>query len=382
MNETSEINLLNDSLLNNISFVRKQINKATELCAVVKGNAYGHGIETFVQMLLNSGVKSFAVFSADEARRVNLMLPNGCRLIIMGDLDEAALPWCIEENVEFYVFSFERLKQAIRVSHESGKKARIHIELETGMYRTGFDDTDMPELLSLLDSAREFIHLSGLCTHFAGAELIENLDRIQIQAANFTAGIEEFQKQNLIPQTVHACCSAAMMRIPEMHFDLVRVGILLYGFWPSKEMAIEYSTLHPSEPNPLRRVIQWKSRVMSIKNVPAGSWIGYGESFAARTNMKIAIIPVGYAHGYARSLSNFGQVLIQGEKLPLLGLVNMNCISVDVTLLNDIAVGDEVMLIGKQDDQEISVASFSERSEQLNYELLTRLPHSIPRISN
>ncbi len=379
MNETSEINLLNDSLLNNISFVKKQLPKETELCAVVKGNAYGHGIEAFVGMLLHSGIKSFAVFSADEARRVHSLLPPGCRLMIMGDIDETAISWCIDKNVEFYVFTFKRLKNSIKASHESGKKARIHIELETGMYRTGFDETDMPELLELLNSAKDFIHFSGLCTHFAGAELNENMERIHMQAKKFNERIEQFQQKMLIPQTVHACCSVALMRIPEMHFDLVRVGILLYGFWPSKEMAVEFATLHPEKPNPLKRVIQWKSRIMSIKNVPAGSWIGYGESFSARTHMKIAVVPVGYAHGYARSLSNFGQVIIHGEKLPVLGVVNMNSISVDITLLERAAEGDEVMLIGIQENHEISVASFSERSEQLNYELLTRLPHNIPR---
>ncbi|MEX1188224.1 MAG: alanine racemase [Bacteroidia bacterium] len=379
MNETSEITLLRESIVNNIQYVHSQISPKTELCSVVKGNAYGHGIETFVPMMLAGGVKAFAVYSTDEAMRVKAILPPGCRLIVMGDADELAINWLIEEDVEFYVFTFHRLKNAVKASIELGKKARVHIELETGMYRTGFDESDLPELAEIMSSSREYIHFAGLCTHFAGAELLENLDRVNTQAEKFKSGLQYFREQKLYPQIVHACCSAAMMRMPKMHFDLVRVGIMLYGFWPSREMSIEYAALHPEKPNPLKRVIRWKSRIMSIKDVPAGAWVGYGETFAARTNMKIAVVPVGYAHGYARSLSNYGQVLVKGIKLPVLGVVNMNCMSIDVTLIKDLEINDEVVLIGNQKDEELSVASFSERSEQLNYELLTRLPHSIPR---
>ena len=382
MNETSEIQLISTCLKRNISFIKDQLNPHTELGAVVKGNAYGHGIEPFVQLLLSQGITCFAVYSTDEARRVKSVITDACRLIIMGDVQQDALGWCIRENVEFYVFNFSRLHAAIQAAEQLQKQAKIHIELETGMYRTGFDESEFPDLFQVLKSSRNDLFLAGLCTHFAGAELNENLPRIKHQAEVFQEFIQVFRANNLIPQTIHACCSAAMIRVPNMQFDLVRVGILLYGFWPSKEMAIEYTALHPEKPNPLKRVIQWSSQVMSIKHVPAGSWIGYGENFSSQTPMQIALVPVGYTHGYARSLSNVGQVLIQGKKLPVLGLVNMNCISVDATQLSDLSIGDEVILIGKQGEQEVSVASFGERSEQLNYELLTRLPHSIPRTLN
>jgi alanine racemase len=379
MLETSEITILPKEFNKNIAFIKSRINSDVELCSVIKGNAYGHGIETFVPMALEAGICSFAVYSSDEAFRVKPLIPKSTRLIVMGAADDAALHWCIENEVEFYVFNFERLHGAISLAKQLGKKARIHIEIETGMFRTGFTENEIHELIEILSKHLSDIDFVGLCTHFAGAELNANLPRVKNQSEQFMKVKRMFSESFLESEITHACCSAAMMKLENMHFDLVRIGILQYGYWPSREMEIEYKALHPKFPNPLRRIIEWKSKVMSINKVPKGSWIGYGESFAAQHDMTIAIIPVGYAHGYARSLSNIGQVLIGAHKVPVLGMVNMNCISVDVTLLPALSVGDEVVLIGKQGNEEISVASFSERSEQLNYELLTRLPASIPR---
>jgi alanine racemase len=379
MLETSEITIIPEGFITNVSFIKSRINKHVELCSVIKGNAYGHGIETFVPMALKAGINSFAVYSSDEAIRVKPLIPNDARLIVMGAADGAALQWCIENKIEFYVFNFTRLSDTIRISKQLGTKARIHIEIETGMFRTGFSELEIKKLIEIISSNQDYIEFSGLCTHFAGAELSANIQRINSQIELFLKIKKLFSASGCEPKITHACCSAAMMKLENMHFDLVRIGILQYGYWPSREMEIEYKVLHPEFPNPLKRIIEWKSKVMSITNVPEGSWIGYGESFAAQHKMKIAVVPVGYAHGYARSLSNVGQVLIGGNKVPVLGMVNMNCISVDVTLVNDIKVNDDVVLIGKQGDEEISVASFSERSEQLNYELLTRLPASIPR---
>lgn len=379
MSQTSEIYLLKDSALNNIEYVKSHLSQTTELCSVVKGNAYGHGADVFVPIMIEGGIRSFAVYSTDEARTVLSLLPDYCRLMVMGDVSDEGLIWCLENEVEFYVFSIYRLKKAAEAALAINKKAKIHIEIETGMYRTGFDEFEFNTLENELKNYSNHLEIKGICTHFAGAELNENLERIENQISRFNSAVAHFESKGIYAEIKHACCSAAMMKLPDMHLDLVRIGILLYGFWPSKEMEIEYAALNPEAPNPLRRVIQWQSRIMSVKSVPTGAWIGYGESYSAQTDMRIAVVPVGYAHGYARSLSNFGQVLVNGSKVPVLGYVNMNCISIDVSKLDDIAIGDEVILIGNQNGEELSVASFSERSEQLNYELLTRLPRSIPR---
>jgi alanine racemase len=161
--------------------------------------------------------------------------------------------------------------------------------------------------------------------------------------------------------------------------DLARIGILQYGFFPSNEVLVQYLTKNKSHENPLKRVISWKTTVMDVKEVKAGEFVGYGTSFFTSRKSKIALIPVGYAHGFSRSLSNQGKVLIRGQRFDVVGTVNMNMMAVDITHADGIAKGEEVVLIGKQGDLDISVSSFSDYSNLLNYELLTRLPAYITR---
>ena len=162
--------------------------------------------------------------------------------------------------------------------------------------------------------------------------------------------------------------------------NMARVGIMQYGFWSNSETWFRYSGMHGDAEDPLRRLISWNSQVMAVTDVKAGQFIGYGTSCEAQTDMRVAVVPVGYAHGFDRGLSNFGAVLIRGQRARITGIVNMNAISVDVTGIAGAAAGDPVVLIGEQGDQRISVSSFSEMSEQLNYEILTRLPRDIPRV--
>ncbi|MCB0820470.1 MAG: alanine racemase, partial [Bacteroidetes bacterium] len=169
--ETSSISLLSDSVANNLNFISSCLNSETRLCAVVKGNAYGHGIEEFASVLLKQGVNCFAVYSADEAYRLKQILPQQACVIIMGDTGIDSLEWCISNEVEFFAFDFERLNEATRLARKAGKKARVHLELETGMYRTGFENSELNALSGFLHVRSKEIHVSGICTHFAGAEL-------------------------------------------------------------------------------------------------------------------------------------------------------------------------------------------------------------------
>ena len=162
--------------------------------------------------------------------------------------------------------------------------------------------------------------------------------------------------------------------------DMVRIGIMQYGLWPSPEAFVNYLNVSKKHIDPLRRVISWKSKVMSIRKVTQGQFIGYGNSYMASENMKIAVVPIGYAHGYSRTLSNQGRVLISGYRCQVIGTINMNMMLVDVSEILNIHIGDEVVLIGRQDNLDLSVASFSDFSNLLNYELLTRLSQEIPRI--
>ena len=381
MHNNSHLELDPKAYKTNIDFLRKHFHKGVLFSSVVKGNAYGHSIEKFVEIALSENVKHFSVFDSQEARRVKAVVGDKGTVMIMGWLsNEEDLSWIIQNDIEFFVFEKHRLTSALAVAKKIGKKAIVHVEVETGMNRTGFNSSELKWIQDFLLKNSDFIQFKGLCTHFAGAESIANYFRIKKQIDRYDEIYKQFCDKGLKPQLKHAACSAAAMMYPETQMDMVRIGIMQYGFWPSPEVLVNFYNSKRKNENPLRRVISWKSSVMSVKKVKRGEFVGYGTSFMADANMKIACVPVGYAHGYGRSLSNIGRVLINGERCVVIGSINMNMMVIDVTLLDQIKRNDEVVLIGDQADKQLSVSSFSDYSNLLNYELLTRLSADIPRI--
>lgn len=379
---TSEIVLSQQALQFNIDFLRKEMGKEVLISSVVKGNAYGHGIETFVPMAEDCGIKHFSVFSIQEAKRVKKVLKADIPIMIMGYTSDCQLEWVIENNIEFFVSDIEKLKIAIGVSKLLGKKALIHIELETGMNRTGIAEPTLSDLVfPMLDANSEYYVLKGICTHFAGAESLSNYLRVKSQKNLFLKLKLLFEAKGYHPEYVHASCSAAALRMKSMRFNMVRIGILQYGFWPSQEIKMEYLIRKKLDHYNLKRLLTWKSHIMAIKQVKMGAYIGYGNSYQASENMTIGVVPVGYSDGYSRMLSNTGTVLIGGIRAGILGSINMNSLVIDLKYVDNPNLGDSVTLIGSDGDSEISVASFSELSNQLNYELLARLPVDIDRIA-
>jgi alanine racemase len=376
--QTSQIELSKSALENNLNFIRQKIDPVTSISAVVKGNAYGHGIEEFVPLAESLGIDHFSVFSAHEAYRVLQVKSKETRILIMGEVEEEQIIWAINNEIEFFVFDRDRLINAGEYAKVLGKKAIIHIEVETGMNRTGFEYEKLKNVVELLKYYEHNLYFKGICTHFAGAESVANYLRVKNQIREFQRVYEYFCEAGICPEVRHAACSAAALNYPSTHMDLVRIGILLYGFWPNKETFI-YQMREQKLKDPLKRVITWKTKVMNVKKVRIGEFVGYGTSFQAEDEMEIAIVPVGYAYGFGRSLSNSGYVLIGGKKAPVVGMVNMNLMQVDVSEIPNVKKGDEVVIIGHQKNEEASVAAFGELSNQPNYELLTRLPSDLPR---
>lgn len=379
MKESSYIEISKSALESNINFIKKYLNPEVELVSVVKGNAYGHGIEEFVPLANELGVNSFAVFSAYEAFRVIKETPKLNRLMIMGFIDDDELQEVISKGIEFFVYDQHRLLKAIAICKKHQLVAKIHLEVETGLNRTGFTADELEEVQEILSKNKDCIVNVGVCSHLAGAENISNYYRIKNQIISFQKSVKNLEQNGLSFETKHLACSAAIINYPRVIYNLVRVGIMQYGFWPSNEVKMAFMVKQKSNEDPLKRVISWKSKVMSLKKVSKGEYIGYGNSLQAEVDMKIAGVPVGYAHGFNRSLSNQGKVLINGKRLDVIGVVNMNMMLIDITSSDSIEIGDEVVLIGAQGGQNISVASFSDLSSQLNYEMLSRLPNDINR---
>lgn len=379
MRTPSEIEISLSALEHNIRFIRRLVKKNVKISSVVKGNAYGHGIDEYVPAAERCGIDHFSVFGADEAHRVMKVKQPETSVMIMGWIPDQELSWAIRNDIEFWIFDIARLKKTIKEAKKQKKKARLHFEAETGMNRTGLSASEINEAIELLKAHPEEIELTGLCTHLAGAESIANHVRIQRQIKRFKAWVKLFQSNGLNPTFLHTASSAATVTYPGFQFDMVRIGILQYGYWPSAETFIQYISHRKAKTDPLKHIISWKSSIMSIKKVQQGEFVSYGTTYQAIEHQTIAIIPAGYSHGYSRSLSNSGFVLIDGQRIAIIGMINMNMLIADVSAIPDVRIGDEVVLIGDQENQNISVSSFSVFSNQLNYEMLTRLPSSINR---
>lgn len=247
------------------------------------------------------------------------------------------------------------------------------------MNRSGLDFKELEEAIEIIKENLPFIEIAGFCTHLAGAESISNHYRIQNQMQKYQEMLANFQAQDLSPKYKHVANSAASFVYPEARMDLVRVGIMMYGFWSSTEVFIKYVNHQNIKTDPLKRILSWTSQIMAIKEVKSGEFIGYGISYLAQTNIITALVPVGYSMGYSRSLSNKGRVLIRGHRCSVIGVVNMNMMIIDITNVKHAEIGDEVVLIGKQRKLEIKVSAFSDLSEELNYEILAHLPENIFR---
>lgn len=382
---SSRIELSKSALHKNIKFLKGLIGSDVEFSSVIKGNAYGHDIEQFVPLAEQCGIRHFSVYSSDEASLALSSRNKSSHICIMGFIANERLEWAIGKQISFYVFDIERLKAASQAARYAGRPARIHLELETGLNRTGLQGDQLGEAVKIIKENSEYLKVDGVCTHYAGAESINNYARIVKQIEKYNDLCNWIRDQNLSCGLRHTACSAAALSYPQTRMDMVRIGIAQYGFWPSRETRTEYVLDHMKNGrklavDPLRRVMTWKSTVMSIKDVQAGGFVGYGTSYLITHNQRIAAIPVGYHHGFARSLSNLGWVLIRGKRAPVVGIVNMHCVMVDVSRIKGVSVGDEVVLIGKQNRSEITVGSFSDLTRFLNYEVLARLPYNIPRI--
>ncbi len=379
MTNSSIIAIDEKSVQNNVSFLKKKMGKKVVISAVVKANAYGHGIEYIVPLFEKYGINHFSVFSYSEALRVYQSLAEPRDIVIMGWIPDDKIADVLEKGIEFFVFNLKRLELALETAKRLKIKANIHLEAETGMNRSGLESNELNQAIAIIKANQDYINVAGFCTHLAGAESISNHPRIQKQLKKYQKMLSVLEDAGINPGYRHVANSAASFIYPKARMDLVRIGIMIYGYWSSIEVFIQYSHNKVNKVDPLQRILSWKSRIMAIKTVKYGEFISYGISYLAQSDVKTALIPIGYSSGYSRSLSNKGLVIINGHRCGVIGVVNMNMIIADVSHVPNAQVGDEVVIIGRQDHLEIKVSAFSDISDQLNYEVLAHLSESIKR---
>ena len=360
-----------EAIRHNSSLFRGMLEDGVRLCSVVKSNAYGHCLFDFSKQMELNGVDWLAVdtlFEGLRLRREGVEKP----ILVLGytlpdNFNEAA-----KNGISITVFGKESLKDVL--AYKGRKKLRVHLKFDTGMNRQGFREGEVEHLLrALKGTGASSLKVEGMYTHFADAKDPASLDSTHKQIEIFES-IRDRVMGSGFKTIVHASATAGAIIFPQAHYDMVRVGIGSYGLWPSPEIE-EYA----KERLPLRPVLSWKTVVADVKKASAGSGFGYGFMEKVSRDTKFAVIPIGYWHGYSRSMSSIGSVLIRGKRAKVLGFVSMDITVVDVTDIRGVKVGDEVTIIGRDGRDEISVDEVADLAGTTNYEVITRINPLIKR---
>ena len=360
-----------DAVEQNFREMRKNIAEDTKMIAVVKADAYGHGAVPIAHLIENHDyIWGFAAATAEEAvhlRQAGITKP----ILILGIVFDEYFPELVQYDIRPAVCEYDEAKKLSDEAVLQNKTVHIHIALDTGMTRIGY--ADIPESVEEIKKIAELpnLEIEGVFTHFARADEYDRspamvqLERYQ----DFSKRVEEAGVD--IP--LHHCSnSAGIIRVPEANLSIVRAGITIYGIYPSSEVERDIVKLAP--------VMELKSHITYVKDVPAGAAISYGGTYVADKKKRVATIPVGYADGYPRQLSNKGWVLIHGKKAPILGRVCMDQFMADVTEIDNVKKGDEVTLLGRDGDEFISIEEMGDLCGRFSYEFACDISPRVPRV--
>jgi alanine racemase len=364
------------SFLHNVQEFKKRLG-STQLMAVVKANAYGHGLLEISRLAAEAGIRWFGVNSLEEGlvlREAGFDQP----IVILGYVPISHSKEVVKYNLRVVVYNQENLRALALAARELKKKAIVHLKIETGTNRQGIPVNKLGNFYRLIKKTPEII-LEGMSSHFANIEDTTDDFYPRFQLGNFQEAVDWFRRRGVEIPIKHLACTAASILFPETYFDLARVGIGLYGLWPSKE-TLASCLRRGQEPLKLKPVLSWRARVAQIKSVPKGAYIGYGCSYRTTRPTRLAVIPVGYYDGYDRSFSNTAYVLIRGKRAPVRGRVCMNFIMVDTTDIPEVKLEDRVTLLGKDGREKITADQMAVLAGTINYEIVTRINPLIPRI--
>lgn len=361
-----------DAVQFNFDQMSKNIPQGTKIMAVVKTDAYGHGavpLASFMEPC--EKLWGFATATVDEAvelRQAGIKKP----ILILGYTFPECYTHIVKNEIRQTIFTLDMAKALSNEAVRQNKKAYIHIKLDTGMGRIGYQNAKEAAADAEKISKLPMLEIEGVFTHFANADASSQENTLR-QLEKFDEMIEAMEAVGVTFSLKHCANSAGIIELTERKFDLVRAGIISYGLWPSDEVKKDVVQLKP--------ILSLKSHVVYVKEVGPGCAVSYGSTWVAEEKRKIATIPIGYGDGYPRSLSNKGYVLIKGCKAPIVGRVCMDQMMVDVTdIPEEIRVGDRVTLIGQDGDLTITAEEIGDLSGRFNYELVCDLGNRIPRI--
>lgn len=358
----AEINL--DALTHNIKEIKQLLKKETKFCAVVKADAYGHGAIIMAKTALSAGADTLAVAILGEAielREAGITAP----ILVLGYTPPSQAPLLVAFHITQAVFSLDVATAISHAAVAAGVTAKIHLKIDTGMSRIGVNCREAGSFAAEV-AALPGLEIEGAFSHFATADSTDKT-YAQVQYHCFQEALQQIEARGITIAIKHIANSAAIVDMPEAHLDMVRAGIILYGLWPSREVQRK---IH------LKPTMRFKTRIAFLKDVEAGTSVSYGRIYTADQPQRIATLPVGYADGWPRALSNKAQVLLHGKRVPLIGRICMDQCMIDVTQIPEAKPGDEVLLFGGPDLPAEEVAA---QIDTISYELVCMVGKRVPR---
>jgi alanine racemase len=355
-----------EAIRHNIRLFRAHLPANVKIMAVVKANGYGHGAVQVAQTALQAGATHLAVARCDEGlelRQANILAP----ILVMGHTPDAAIASAIDNNITLTVFDMASAMAIHKVASQKKTPCAIHLKIDTGMGRLGVLPNEVGGFITQLQSWASII-ISGVFSHFSCADCDPDYTLNQIKRFESVVA----QNLSLIATAKHMCNSAGAIAYPQAHYDMVRVGIAMYGLSP----------FAPSEPptnkardlvSALKPALEWHTYVSSVKTLPHGSGVSYGATYRCVGERRIAVIPLGYGDGFRRAPQNFGKVLVNGAFAPIVGRVCMDQSMIDVTHVPDVKVGDMVTIIGTQGQNTISTDDIARQIGTINYDIVTSI---------
>jgi alanine racemase len=354
-------------LRRNYQIINQDKPKHLQVLSVVKDEAYGHGALPVARMALESGAAFLALSSLEEAM---LLREWGItsRLLLFGERQETELPWCVEHDLTCCINDRHTALKLGQLAARAGKRVPVHLKINTGMNRYGVRWTEALPLVELICATKSLV-LEGVLSHFAMSDETDKTFAL-LQLERFNTVLKGMWDRGVRVKYRHLCNSGGFLDLPQAHFDMVRIGMLQYGVYPS-QVCRRIPGIEP--------IMTVKARIAALQNIEAGDVVGYGMRYQASSPRRIAVIPVGYGDGYPR-LRNEGCVLIGGRRAPIVGGVAMDAFMVDTTELPEIKLWDEVVLMGRQGNEEISVHEVARWKNSVSYHVHTSWRERLPRV--
>ena len=362
----AEIDL--NAFSHNLKQVRLKVGKDRKIISIIKADAYGHGAVEIAKRASVSGADMFGVSTVGEGIELSEAKIES-PILLLGGCSKGDAEWIVSYNLKSIIYSFDAVLSLSKEAERQGKIADVHIKVDTGMGRIGIQSDEVMGLVKKVSSLKN-IKIEGILTHFATAYEVDR-EFTGRQIKTFKAVIDELKKSGFSFSFMHASNSAAIVNYPESYFNTVRPGIILYGSTPFD---------FPVEDFLIKPVMSWKTSIVHLHNTPEKTGISYGRRFVTKRDSIIATIPVGYADGYSRSLSNKVQVLVGGRRVNQIGTICMDMCMIDVTDLPDVKVGDDVVLLGRQGGEEIRVEELASIAGTIPYEIFCSIGRRVRRV--